>query len=136
MPKQNDHLKQIIFFPKDEYPIFALSFYNFIPSCRTCNHIKSNNNYLELINPYDSRLTNDTFYFDAEPKDYGNFTLSLKAKYKTFEAAADILNEKLQLKELYKYHSYIPNELFFKVQLLNTTVFNLIKKLLHKTWMG
>lgn len=29
------------FFPKSKYPFFALSFYNLIPSCPTCNHIKS-----------------------------------------------------------------------------------------------
>jgi len=28
------------FYPKSKYPIFALSFYNFIPACPTCNHIK------------------------------------------------------------------------------------------------
>lgn len=30
------------FYPKSKYPIFALSFYNFVPACPTCNHIKNN----------------------------------------------------------------------------------------------
>lgn len=30
-------------FPKETYPILALSFYNLIPSCHSCNHIKHNN---------------------------------------------------------------------------------------------
>jgi len=30
-------------FPKEKYPILALSFYNLIPSCHSCNHIKHNN---------------------------------------------------------------------------------------------
>lgn len=30
-------------FPKESYPILALSFYNLIPSCHSCNHIKHNN---------------------------------------------------------------------------------------------
>lgn len=47
-------------FPKEDYPILALSFYNLIPSCHSCNHIKHNNapdggwdNALQNINhPY------------------------------------------------------------------------------------
>lgn len=47
-------------FPKESYPILALSFYNLIPSCHSCNHIKHNNapnggwdNALQNINhPY------------------------------------------------------------------------------------
>jgi len=29
-------------FPKSDYPILALSFYNLIPSCHSCNHLKHN----------------------------------------------------------------------------------------------
>jgi HNH endonuclease len=29
-------------FPKDKFPILALSFYNLIPSCQSCNHLKGN----------------------------------------------------------------------------------------------
>ncbi len=29
------------FYPRDRFPIFAISLYNLIPSCSTCNHIKS-----------------------------------------------------------------------------------------------
>lgn len=30
------------FFPKDKYPILAVSFYNLVPCCYACNHLKSN----------------------------------------------------------------------------------------------
>ena len=30
-------------FPKESYPLLALSFYNLIPSCHSCNHLKHNN---------------------------------------------------------------------------------------------
>ncbi|MBE0393627.1 HNH endonuclease [Flavobacterium sp. PL002] len=39
-------------FPKAEFPILALSFYNLIPSCHSCNHIKGaskNYNWLEAL---------------------------------------------------------------------------------------
>jgi len=47
-------------FPKETFPLLALSFYNLIPSCHSCNHIKHNNapeggwdNALQNINhPY------------------------------------------------------------------------------------
>ncbi len=38
------------FLNKSRYPILAVSFYNLIPSCHTCNHGKGINNV--LINPY------------------------------------------------------------------------------------
>lgn len=31
------------FYPRDKFPIFSISLYNLIPSCATCNHIKSTN---------------------------------------------------------------------------------------------
>lgn len=38
---KNRHRPEIDhFYPKSKYPIFALSFYNFVPACPTCNHIK------------------------------------------------------------------------------------------------
>lgn len=38
------------FLPKSVYPLFCLSFYNLIPSCHSCNHIKSKEKV--GINPY------------------------------------------------------------------------------------
>lgn len=38
------------FLPKSKYPYFALSFYNLIPSCPTCNHAKGEDKI--KINPY------------------------------------------------------------------------------------
>ena len=41
-------------FPKTDFPLLALSFYNLIPSCATCNSIKSNANLntVEHLHPY------------------------------------------------------------------------------------
>ena len=41
-------------FPKDKYPLLALSFFNLIPSCHSCNHIKGspNINWDEALNEY------------------------------------------------------------------------------------
>lgn len=60
-------------FPKSDFPILALSFYNLIPSCQSCNHIKLNTspkngwyNALENINhPYlDKNDFKFTWFYD------------------------------------------------------------------------
>ena len=38
------------FYPKNTYPLYCLSFYNLIPACHSCNHVKSEN--LIGVNPY------------------------------------------------------------------------------------
>ena len=51
------------FIPKgfeDNYPLFALSYYNLIPSCTNCNHIKLSKN-IPIISPYDKELNNDSY---------------------------------------------------------------------------
>ena len=43
------------FFPKNEYSLFALCFYNLIPSCYGCNNKKSTSKF--YISPYDESIT-------------------------------------------------------------------------------
>lgn len=109
------------FIPKEKFPIFALCFYNLIPCCKVCNHIKSDQLLPNLINPYDKKLNNDIFIFDAKPIQYGKFHLGLKSSSASFKNSADTLNNDLQLKDLYKYHSYIADEIYQKELVLNTT---------------
>lgn len=42
------------FYPKSEYPMFALCFYNLIPSCPACNKIK-HDNIRAFLSPYKER---------------------------------------------------------------------------------
>lgn len=44
------------FFSKNEYPMFALCFYNLIPSCGPCNNVKSTLSSEKMISPYDSEF--------------------------------------------------------------------------------
>ncbi len=48
------------FYPKSKYPFFALSLYNLVPSCTTCNsYIKGDNeisSYENCIHPYDKKI--------------------------------------------------------------------------------
>ena len=43
------------FFPKNEYPLLALCFYNLIPSCYGCNNKKSTSKF--YVSPYDESIT-------------------------------------------------------------------------------
>lgn len=50
------------FLPKSIYPFFALSFYNLIPVCHSCNHVKLEQQI--EINPHDDHFDeNDRFKF-------------------------------------------------------------------------
>lgn len=44
------------FFSKDKYPFFAISLYNLVPSCSSCNRLKSNKNI--NLSPYDETIDN------------------------------------------------------------------------------
>lgn len=61
MVPQFDH-----WFPKEKNPLLAISFYNLIPSCGTCNSIKSNNkfNLKDHLHPYVDMNISDSYKFD------------------------------------------------------------------------
>lgn len=61
MVPQFDH-----WFPKKEYPLLALSFYNLIPSCSTCNGIKSSveMNLDDHLHPYIHSDISSSYSFD------------------------------------------------------------------------
>lgn len=46
------------FFPKSEYPMLALCFYNLVPSCSACNQIKRDDTR-EMASPYKDRAFQD-----------------------------------------------------------------------------
>lgn len=64
MVPQFDH-----WFPKKEYPLLALSFYNLIPSCATCNGIKSSieMNLDDHMHPYIDSDISSSYSFDFDP---------------------------------------------------------------------
>lgn len=57
------------FFSKAEYPMFSLCFYNLIPSCPACNHIKSDKQN-EITSPYKENAFNN-FKISWEYGKYG-----------------------------------------------------------------
>ncbi len=47
------------FYPKSLFPLFALSAFNFIPSCHICNSLMKGDRYFETIYPYEDSSEND-----------------------------------------------------------------------------
>lgn len=118
------------FIPKnnEKYPIFAVSVYNLVPVCHTCNHIKSTK-ITKLINPYDARLKISTFKFNPIVKTISNFDLELVSTNPLEQDAADSLNNDLKLKELYSHHSYLVKDLYQKTQIYQTGYLASLKQL-------
>lgn len=57
------------FFPKSDYPLFALSLFNFVPSCQVCNSRMKSDNFMDddgirPIYPYEERF-DDSVVFQA-----------------------------------------------------------------------
>ncbi len=84
------------FFPQDKYPILALSYYNLIPSCQTCNFVKSNVDPLdidEFRSPYEINESETKFeisiadvslitsIYRLDPKNKEKLMSELKVKF-------------------------------------------------------
>ncbi|MDU1601564.1 MAG: HNH endonuclease [Clostridium sp.] len=104
------------FYPESKYPYLALSFYNLIPSCPTCNKIKLDN--LDIrVNPYSIKNSDDNIIFDYDfDKSSNRKIISHRFMSEAFEK-----NWKgFGLHELYRLHSDYLNELLMRMQIYNT----------------
>lgn len=58
------------FFPKTDYPMFAVSFYNLIPVCPSCNRYKGTHKGWRFPYDPDVDVTKQLFYFDIKGAEY------------------------------------------------------------------
>ncbi|MEA2018917.1 MAG: hypothetical protein U9N59_10760 [Campylobacterota bacterium] len=108
------------FYPKAIYPFLACSFYNLIPCCTTCNHIKSDDDSYEknIKSPYEIDIEDFIFSYSLTNLDI------LNNKFQDYNKNINIVfdkkieeNEKcFQLEKLYKEHRDIVIELLVKKQ--------------------
>lgn len=99
------------FFSKDDYPLFAVSFYNLIPSCYSCNHVKSTT---ELkYSPYDTdfSFSDVKFSYDLEAVD------KLKIKINSTDEGFKKDLQALGIEALYQNHIDIVEELNTKQEI-------------------
>ena len=96
------------FFPKNKYPLFAVSFYNLIPSCYSCNHVKLEK---ELkYSPYNTNFRFDDVKFTYIPKAIDDLEIKISSQYSGFKQSI----KDLGIEELYQSHIDVIDELLWK----------------------
>ncbi len=109
------------FYPQSEYPFLAISFYNLIPSCKTCNHIKGKNPI--LFSPYEMNGESLVeFKYNIEGIDYltDPKQLAIEIDWKNnkfYESNGKVFG----LDDLYKNHNDIAQEILLKRHIYNDT---------------
>jgi hypothetical protein len=117
---KNSQLKPQIdhFYPKDKYPFLAISFYNLIPSCQTCNGFGAKEDkdpdIVGLINPYLLNADNFKFTYKILSINFLNPLIDKKSiQVKFINQISGHLNV-FKLIELYEQHSDHVIELIVK----------------------
>lgn len=123
------------FYGKDKYPILALSFYNLIPSCHTCNSTmkgKAEFNIYTHIYPHTESLDERAkFVLTVKNVDFyrkeSGIDLTLKPNLNSDTKAANSINA-FKLNELYEKHKDIALELIQKAQMYNDSYIDELMK--------
>jgi hypothetical protein len=115
------------FYPKAIYPFLACSFYNLIPSCSACNHMKSDDDSYKdekdgnLVHPYNVKDSDFTFSYTfnnldiLKSIDEKNIRFEDEEKIKiTLDTKYEKNNEYFQLETIYQNHKDIVIELILK----------------------
>lgn len=115
------------FFPKSNYPLVALSFYNLIPICNTCNKLKGNKEISQ--NPYDDFYATPTFRLYGKNDKMELQLLGLGDNYNDIEIFPEAEYTKanpescnitqLGLKQIYNHQKDYVQELLDKAQQYN-----------------
>jgi hypothetical protein len=115
------------FFPKDSYPLFAVSFYNLIPSCYSCNHVKLNKDLKH--SPYDSSFPFDDVKFTYIPKSTDKIEIKIDSCNPDFINGIRILG----IEELYQSHIDVVNELIWKKEVYIKSYRDGLSRILNQT---
>lgn len=119
------------FYPKSVYPCLALSFYNLIPSCPVCNHLKKEK---EIdLNPYLINAENDSIKFKFKDIKNVKTVSDIKFKIKCNKTQLGRKNiEILGLNELYNEHKDYIKEIMDKAIAYNSSYYDsLIESFRH-----
>lgn len=117
---KKDEIKPQIdhFFPKSKYPFFAMSFYNLIPSCQTCNGLEVKGEKdpvkLKITNPYQVKDSDFTFSYEVLTSRIISSLLDKNSVKLELTSSLTGNLEVFKLRELYELHSDHVVELVFK----------------------
>lgn len=120
------------FYPKDEYPIFAICLYNLVPACPACNHIKGIQDI--GVSPYDHSLNFDELKISYNPKSSNwindSNELEIIFKYDKSSNFGKKIKQNLtvfELEEAYKNHTDYVQEILKKVEIYNDATISNIR---------
>lgn len=108
------------FYPKTKYPFFAISYYNLIPSCKTCNGFggKEDSDPLDpnriIVNPYLLEDSDFTFSYNIKNANILNSVHNKDSIEIVFKNGKSGNIEVFNLKQLYEMHSDHVLELIVK----------------------
>ena len=111
------------FLPKSKYPIFALSFYNFVPSCPVCNHIKRDKRI--KVNPWIGYKEGKEPKFRIQNINTPNFKGSENAPQIEIQPQNEDF-KKLGIDQLYAHHSDIAQDILNRIQCYNSDAYKAI----------
>ena len=122
------------YYPKSIYPYLALSFYNLIPSCPSCNSsLKGNKDYLP-VHPYTKSLAS-MINFRLEVSDIKNlykqesaFSIAIDANSTEAETHLNLF----KLTDRYQYHKDVVRELLIKKKCYSLEYINSIRQFLDE----
>lgn len=127
--KKNRTIAQLDhFYPKKKYPLYAMTLYNFIPSCAHCNTILKKEKIFPGLFPINNK-TNEEIYFRINYDSYSDMLrisdecLEIVNNESSLERRIlkDIQNTNFAIKSMYKYHTEFIERLLQKKNLNNSS---------------
>lgn len=110
------------FYPRDAFPIFAVSLYNLVPSCSACNHIKSTK--IIGVNPHNHEYDFSNMRISYSPLSSGWIDdpneLKIEFMYKNEDKTKESMEKNINLmgiKESYNEHVDYVQEILKKAQI-------------------
>lgn len=127
------------FYDKKTFPLFAISLYNLIPCCSSCNHTKHSKSI--NFSPYDHEFkTDDMLTFDYDLEGVNKYKIKINindnitdcnGKERENPIASNI--EVLQLREQYSLHTDLLKQIIFKTRKMPETYLQEIREILKTT---
>lgn len=123
------------FYPKSEFKLFALSLYNFVPSCQICNSRFKLAKGVEIINPYTQKIDYNKLKFEYNLKpestigvffnEENSFDININCTDTNYIQHINLF----ELEKLYNTHKTIVGEVLYKKEAYNNTYSELINNL-------
>lgn len=131
--------------PKSKFTLFALSFYNLVPSCKVCNQMFKRNETKEILNPYHEGFGKNAILeirYDSVKEIVGDASVS-KFRWKVNKNSNDVSDDFIcrsnneidmfKLDEVYKMHAEDFTDLLKKRYMLHSKSYkNSVEAILTK----